>query len=104
MGGAMGKNGGTKADTILTLEEALRHFKRKREVGSEAKGEGESEANAQQAESSATAEPAGESGLQTAAEGELKTPGDSASGFAQHDGATAGSQAAGDIVVVIGGT
>jgi hypothetical protein len=104
MGGAMGKNGGTTADAILTLEEALKHFKRKREVGSESRGEGELEANAQQADSSATAERAGKrtTDLSTALD-QLKTADDSASVSAQHDEATAGSPAAEDIVVVIEG-
>jgi hypothetical protein len=104
MGGAMGKNGGTTADTILTLEEALKHFKRKREVGSEAMGEGELEANVQQADSSATVERTGKrtTDLSKALD-EVKTLEDSASVSAQHDEATAGSPAAEDIVVVIEG-
>ena len=39
-GAAMGKNGGKANDTILTLEEALIRFKRKRETGVEVPGEG----------------------------------------------------------------
>jgi PDZ domain-containing protein/BON domain-containing protein len=101
----MGKNGGTSADAILTLEEALMHFKRKKEAGAEAKGE--SESGVHPADSSATAEGASEGtfegGLQTAAEGDLNTAEDSASFTAQRDEAGAGTPAVEDIVAVIGG-
>ena len=103
----MGKNGGTSADTILTLEEALMRFKRKREAGAEAKGESGSEPGVQPADSSATAERASEGttegGLETAAEGDLKTAEDSASVSAQRDEAIAGTPATLDIVAVIDG-
>jgi hypothetical protein len=103
----MGKNGGTTADAILTLEEALMHFKRKRKAGVGAKDERGSESDVHPADSSATAEQASEGttegGLQMAAEGDLNTAEDSASVFAQRDAASAGTPAAEDIVAVIEG-
>jgi hypothetical protein len=104
----MGKNGGTTADAILTLEEALMHFKRKREAGPEAKDERGSESDVHHADSSATAEGASEGTtegeLQTAAaEGGLETAADSASVSAQGNEASAGMSMPAEIVAVIEG-
>ncbi|MGH7926018.1 MAG: PDZ domain-containing protein [Candidatus Binatus sp.] len=77
----MGKNGGESTGTSLTLEEALRSFKRKRdEVSSEVRGEGE----------------------ETAAS-DLESADDSANAFVQRDEANAGISASADLVAVIDG-
>jgi hypothetical protein len=100
----MGKNG-KPTDTILTLEEALTRFKRKREAGAETRGETVSDSGALQADVSATVERTGKrtTELKLAAEADHKTADDSASVSAQSDDASAGMPAAEDIVAVIEG-
>ncbi len=99
----MGKNGGSKpTDTILTLEEALMRFKRKRdEVGAEIGVEAASDASAHHAGGSGTAELAG-AGKAT---GYLEPEDDSASVSDQSDdsNANAGMSAGDDLVAVIEG-
>ncbi len=102
----MGKNGGGPTDTILTLEEALRRFKRKRgeggaetRVGAEISTEAVPGSNVHHADFSATAKR--ESGA--AAISDLKQADESASVFAQRDEMNAGVPACNDIVAVIDG-
>src|SRR5277367_2457766 len=99
-GAAMGKNGGGKpADTILTLEEALMSFKRKRgEAGAETRVEGGSESNVHHVDFSATVKREGE-GRTT---GYLETD-ESANVSAQRDEANAEISASEDFVAVIDG-
>ena len=96
----MGKNGGGKpADTILTLEEALMRFKRRRgEAGAETRVEGGSESNVRHVDFSAAVEREGEG----RATGYLETDG-SASVSAQRDEANAELSANEDFVAVIDG-
>jgi hypothetical protein len=109
----MGKNGGAKpTETILTLEEALMRFKRKRsEAGAQTRGETVTESNVQEVELSAAVEhkgqgkatgylgTAGESG----ATGELSMADLGTSVSAQRDEANAEMSANEDIVAVIDG-
>jgi len=99
----MGKNGGGKpTDTILTLEEALMRFKRKRdEVGAEIGVEAGSGSNVRHVHSSGTTEHEGE-GRATAS---LEPANDSASVSDQSDdsNANAGMSAGDDLVAVIEG-
>lgn len=97
----MGKNGGGKpTDTILTLEEALMRFKRKRsEAGAQTRGATMSESNVHHVDFSGAVERESEG---TAA-GEIKPEYASASVFAQRDEASAGMPANEDIVAVIDG-
>jgi len=98
----MGKNGGGKPTDILTLEEALVRFKRKRdEVGAETGVETVSDASVHHAGGSGTAELAG-AGKAT---GYLEPANDSASVSDQSDdsNANAGMSAGDDIVAVIEG-
>ncbi|HZC46562.1 MAG TPA: hypothetical protein VE243_08800, partial [Candidatus Acidoferrum sp.] len=98
----MGKNGGGKpTDKVLTLEEALMRFKRKREVGLESMGEGASEPNVHHTDSSTMVrrERAGTTEL------DLSTvmADDSASESAHGDETNAEMSASNDIVAVIEG-
>lgn len=96
----MGKNGGKPTDTILTLEEALRLFARKRsEGGAGTKDETAPASDVRYAGSSPTLKREGDG---TAA-GDLKPADDGASAAAQRDEANAGMPAGEDIVAVIGG-
>jgi PDZ domain/BON domain len=96
----MGKNGSSKpADTILTLEEALQRFKRKREAGAGNRVETASDANVRYADFSATVRRQSKA----TATSELKAPDDSASASAQRDEANAGMPASEDLVAVIEG-
>ena len=99
----MGKNGGGKpTDTILTLEEALMRFKRKRdEVGAEIGVEAGSGSNVRHVHSSGTTELEGP-GKATAS---LEPANDSASVSDQSDdsNANAGMSAGDDLVAVIEG-
>src|SRR5271168_2068886 len=97
-GAAMGKNGGGKpADTILTLEEALMRFKRKRgEAGAETRVEGGSESNVHHVDFSATVKREGEG----RATGYLEAN-ESSSGSSQRDEANEELSANEDFVTVI---
>ncbi|MGA7872093.1 MAG: PDZ domain-containing protein [Candidatus Binatus sp.] len=97
----MGKNGGKPADTILTLEEALMRFKRKREAGAETRSEAVPDSNVYQADFSATVKRED----QEIPAGSLKAADDSASASAsaQHDEPNAAMPAGEDIVAVIEG-
>jgi PDZ domain/BON domain len=101
MGGAvMSKNGGKKADTVLTLEEALMRFKRTRGGGdAEVGGERPPDSNVLYADFSATLEREGEGTMA----GDLESADESASASAQRDDANAGIPASADIVAVIDG-
>ena len=58
----MGKNGGEPTDTVLTLEEALSRFKRKRSgVGEESRGEPPEGSSVDYAVVSATVQPEAQS-------------------------------------------
>ena len=96
----MAKNGGGKpADSILTLEEALMRFKRRRsEVGARAAGETESASKVHHVDFSDAAERKSE-GRATS----YLSPADSASVFAHRDEASAGMPASAEIVAVIDG-
>jgi hypothetical protein len=88
----MGKNGGKPTDTILTLEEALKHFKRKRdEAGVESRVETASDSNVHHVDFSARAEPESEE----TTTGDFKPADDnpSASVSAQRDDLSAGMPA-----------
>ena len=92
----MGKNGGQPTDTILTLEEALRRFKRMRAEGG---GKTNSGANLLYADFSATVKREGDA----SAAGHLE-PGDGgASVAAERDKAHAGTVAGEDVVAVLDG-
>lgn len=95
----MGKNGGRANDTILTLEEALVRFKRRRETGQLPAGEGLSESGIQLVElaGAVTRESRGTTELDLDAAMQL------ASTSAQRNEATAGTASAGDVVAVIEG-
>ena len=97
----MGKNGGGKpTEAILTLEEALMRFKRKKdEVGEQTRAETVSEGNVHYVNFSATVEqePKGK------ATGYLESAFESASVSDQHDEPNAGTPADEDIVAVIDG-
>jgi len=96
----MGKNGGKPADTILTLEEALMRFKRKRsEVGAEENDEGAPDLNVSEAGVAAAVENAGEQ----AEVSDLKPEDESASVSAQRDDENAGTPPSADIVAMIEG-
>jgi hypothetical protein len=96
----MGKNGGEPADTILTLEDALKRFKRKRsEEGAETRVESTAGSDVLQADFSATVRSEGEG----AAVSGVESASDSASVFAQRDEANAGMPASEDIVAMIEG-
>ena len=96
----MGKNGGKPTDTILTLEEALRRFARKKsEEGAATTDESAPAANVRHAGFSATVKREGDA---TAA-GDLKSADDDASASAQRDEANAGMSAGEDIVALIDG-
>jgi hypothetical protein len=99
----MSKNGGGQpADTILTLEEALRRFKRKRgEAGGETRGETGSESNVHHVDFSTPAKREGEGTTR----GDLNLADDSASASvsAQRDEANAAMPAGEDIVALIEG-
>ena len=99
----MGKNGGKPTDTILTLEEALKRFKRKRdEAGTESRAaETASDSNVHHVDFSARAEPQSEE----TTTGDFKPVDDnlSASVSAQRDDLSAGMPADCDFVAVIEG-
>ncbi len=96
----MGKNGGKPTDTILTLEEALRRFARKKsEEGAATTDESAPAANVRHAGFSATVKYEGDA---TAA-GDLRSADDDASASAQRDEANAGMSAGEDIVALIDG-
>ena len=93
----MGKNGGKPTDSIMTLEEALRRFKRTRsETGAETRAETASDSNVHHVDFSAKAEPEREG----RATSDLTTAEDNASAnvSAQRDDANAGMPANEDIV------
>ena len=96
----MGKNGGGKpADSILTLEEALMRFKRRRgEVGARAVGERESASTVDHVDFSDAAERKSEGRATSYLSME-----DSASVLAHRDEASAGMPASAEIVAVIDG-
>jgi ABC-type sugar transport system substrate-binding protein len=98
----MGKNGGKPTDTILTLEEALKRFKRKRdEAGAENRVETASDSNVHHVDFSARAEPQSEETTTR----DFKPADDnlSASVSAQRDDLSAGMPADCDFVAVIEG-
>ena len=95
----MGKNGGKPADTVLTLEDALQRFKRKREAGAHTGEETAPGSNVHHADFSAVVRREGGGG----ATSELKAADDSASASAQRDEASAGMPAGEDLVAVIEG-
>jgi ABC-type sugar transport system substrate-binding protein len=99
----MGKNGGKPTDTILTLEEALKRFKRKRdEAGTESRAaETASDSNVHHVDFSARAEPQSEETTTR----DFKPADDnlSASVSAQRDDLSAGMPADCDFVAVIEG-
>ncbi|MGA9724287.1 MAG: PDZ domain-containing protein [Candidatus Binatus sp.] len=96
----MGKNGGEPTDTILTLEEALKRFKRKRsEEVAESRVESAAGSNVLHADFSATVRIEGEQ----VAVGDLEAADDSASVSAQRDEANAGMPASDDLVAMIEG-
>jgi len=96
----MGKNGGEPTDTILTLEEALKRFKRKRsEEGAESRVESVAGSNVLHADFSATVRIEGEQ----VAVGDVEAGDDSASVSAQRDEANAGKLASEDFVAMIEG-
>ncbi len=96
----MGKNGGDPTDTILTLEEALKRFKRKRsEDGARTMEEGAGGSNVLHGDFSATVRHEGE---QTEV-GDIESADYSASAPAQHDEANAGMPASEDLVAMIDG-
>jgi PDZ domain/BON domain len=96
----MGKNGGEPADTILTLEEALKRFKRKRsEEVAQTGDESLAGSNVLHADFSATVRSEGE---RTAAS-DPEARDDSASVSAQRDEANAGKPASEDFVAMIEG-
>jgi PDZ domain/BON domain len=88
----MGKNGGKPTDTILTLEEALKHFKRMRdEAGAESRAETASDSNVHHVDFSARAEPENEETTTGDFEPADDNPGASVS--AQRDDLSAGTPA-----------
>jgi hypothetical protein len=95
----MGKNGGKANDTILTLEEALVRFKRRRETGELPAGEGLSASGIQLVNLAASVpqETRGTTEL------DLEAAMAAASTSAQRDEATVGAFPAGDVVAVIDG-
>src|SRR5580704_8428254 len=97
----MGKNGGGKpTEAILTLEEALMRFKRKREEAGERRSETVSaEGNVQYVDFSDTVEHE----HKAKATGYLESAFEDASVSAQHDELNAGTPADKDIVAVIDG-
>jgi PDZ domain/BON domain len=97
----MGKNGGGKpTEAILTLEEALMRFKRKKdEAGEETRSEAVSEGNVHYVNFSATVEQE----RKAKATGYLESAFEGASVSAQHDESIAGTPADKDIVAVIDG-
>jgi hypothetical protein len=97
----MGKNGGGKpTEAILTLEEALMRFKRKREEAGESRSETVSaEGNVQYVDFSDTVEHE----HKAKATGYLESAFEDASVSAQHDELNAGTPADKDIVAVIDG-
>ncbi len=98
----MGKNGGEPTDTVLTLEEALSRFKRKRSgVGEESRGEPPEGSSVDYAVASATVQPAGK--VTAAATSELTPIEVIANATAQHDEASAEMSATEDFVAVIDG-
>ena len=98
----MGKNGGEPTDTILTLEEALSRFKRKRGgVGEEGRGEPPEGSSVDDAEVSATVQPEGK--VTAAATSELSPIEVIAIASVQHDEAGAEMSASEDFVAVIDG-
>ncbi len=95
----MGKNGGKPTDSILTLEEALRRFARKRsEAGFGTKDETATSSNVRYADFSATVKREGEE----TAESNLESADDSASASAQRDD-NAVKPAGEDVVAMIAG-
>jgi PDZ domain/BON domain len=97
----MGKNGGGEStDAILTLEDALMRFKRKRdEVGEQPRVESVAEGNVHYVDFSATVEHEQKGKATTY----LGSAFDDASVSAQHDDSNAGTPADEDIVAVIDG-
>src|SRR5271156_5741548 len=96
----MSKNGGSKpTETILTLEEALMRFKRKREEAGELRSETVAEGDVQYVDFSATAEREDERTVI----GDLESADESASVSAQRDEANAEFSANSDFGAVIDG-
>jgi hypothetical protein len=98
-GAAMGKNGGKPNDTILTLEEALVRFKRRRETGELSAGEGLSQSGIQLVELS----PVDARESRGTTELDLEAAMASASASAQRDEASVGATPAGEVVAGIEG-
>ncbi len=97
----MGKNGGKAADTILTLEEALRQFARKRaEAGVKTKEVTAPATNVRFADFSATVKREGDA---TTAGHDLKPADDGATASARRNAANAGMPAREEIIALIGG-
>jgi hypothetical protein len=94
----MGKNG-KPTEAILTLEEALMRFKRKRDEAGESRSETVSEGNVHYVDFSATVEHE----RKARATGYLESAFEDASVSAQHDESNAGTPADKDIVAVIDG-
>ncbi|HEV2171620.1 MAG TPA: PDZ domain-containing protein [Candidatus Binatus sp.] len=95
----MGKNGGKANDTILTLEEALVRFKRRRETGELPVGEGLSASGIQLVNLAAPVAPE----TRGTTELELEAAMAAASTSAHLDEATAGTIPSGDVVAMIDG-
>jgi hypothetical protein len=96
----MGKNGGKAADTILTLEEALRQFARKRgQAGADAKEETAPATNVRYADFLPKVKREGDA----TAGGDLKSADDGASASAWRNAANAAMAAGEEIVAVIDG-
>src|ERR1700683_3538816 len=98
----MGKNGGEPTDTILTLEEALSRFKRKRSgVGEESRGEPPEGSSVHDAGVSTAVQ--SESKVTPGATSELTAAEAIANACVQHDEASAEMSASEDFVAVIDG-
>ena len=98
----MGKNGGEPTDTILTLEEALSRFKRKRSgVGEEGRGEPPEGSSVHYADVSTTVQSEGKA--TPGATSELTAAEVIANATVQHDEASAEMAASEDFVAVIDG-
>jgi osmotically-inducible protein OsmY len=97
----MGKNGGKPNDTILTLEEALTRFKRRRETGELSAGGGLSESGIQLVELAPVEAHASRGTTELDLEAAMAMASVSAS--AQRDEAAVGATPAGDVVAVIEG-
>jgi len=95
----MGKNGGRANDTILTLEEALVRFKRRRETGHLPAGEGLSESGIQLVELAGSVAPESRGTTELDLDAALQL----ANTSAQRNEPNAGTTSADDVVAVIEG-